>query len=282
MTCGGGYFDDLGGKTAVITGGAGVLCTAFAEALAGVGVNLALLDINADKVKTAAQAIAAKYDVKILGLGCDVLCEKDLVAAHEMISEELGPCEILVNGAGGNAPKATTEVEQLRGLDEIGQSFFNLKLDAFKQTLDLNFIGTMLPTQKLSRDMVEKKRGVIVNISSMNAVKPLTRIPAYSAAKSAVSNFTEWLAVHLAPVGIRVNAIAPGFILTEQLKYLAYDERGKLTPRYEKVLSKTAMGRLGEPCELQGTLLYLVSNMSSFVTGAVIPVDGGFSAGSGV
>ncbi len=271
-------FDDLEGKTAVITGGGGVLCRSFAEAFVQVGTRVALLDINREK----ADAAASELGSDAIGIQCDVLSAESLEAALETVHSRLGPVDILVNGAGGNVPAATTELEQLTDPSELEKSFYGLDVKDFERAFDLNFIGTVLASQKLTVDMPQRQQGVIINISSMNAFKPLTRIPAYSAAKASVSNFTEWLAVHLAPVGIRVNAIAPGFFLTEQLRFLAFDEQGELTPRYKKVIGKTAMGRLGDPDELQGTLLFLASQLSSFITGVVVPVDGGFNAGSGV
>ena len=276
-------FSDLQNKNAVITGGAGVLCHAFARGLARHGVNIALLDLNGDKANERAEELQQNFGIKATGLACDVLSKTDLEKAKQAINQQLGPIHILVNGAGGNVAAATTDLEQI-SLDSTttGTNFYDLKLQPFKDTFDLNFVGTLLPTQVLSTDMVTAGKGAIINISSMNAFKPLTKIPAYSAAKASVSNFTEWLAVHLAPAGIRVNAIAPGFFITEQLRFLAFDEDGNYTPRYQRVLAKTPMGRLGEPEELQGTLLYLASDVSSFVTGVVIPVDGGFNASSGI
>lgn len=271
-------FDDLGGKTVVITGGGGVLCRSFAEAYLGVGARVALLDIRADKAEEAAQSLGDSA----VGVQCDVLSAASLEAALAQIHQRLGPVDVLLNGAGGNVQAATTEVERLTAKDALPQSFYGLPADAFGKTFDLNFIGTMLPSQKLTVDMVERGEGVILNISSMNAYRPLSKIPAYSAAKAAVSNFTEWLAVHLAPMGIRVNAIAPGFYLTEQLRFLALDDNGDWTPRYQRVLAQTPMGRLGDPDELQGAALFLSSKLSSFITGVVVPVDGGFNANSGV
>ena len=271
-------FSDLEGKTVVITGGGGVLCRSFAAAYLAVGARVALLDIRADKAEEA----AAELGEGAIGVQCDVLSAESLDAALVQIHERLGPVDILLNGAGGNVAAATTEVERLNDKADLPKSFFGLPADAFSKTFDLNFIGTVLPSQKLTVDMVERGEGVILNISSMNAYRPLSKIPAYSAAKSAVSNFTEWLAVHLAPAGIRVNAIAPGFFLTEQLRFLALDENGDWTPRYKKVLAHTPMGRLGDPSELQGTALFLSSRLASFVTGVVIPVDGGFNADSGI
>lgn len=271
-------FADLRGKNVIVTGGGGVLCRAFAEAFVGVGARVALLDVRGEKAEEAAAAVGGGA----VGVECDVLSAGSLEAALVAVHAKLGPVDVLVNGAGGNVAAATTQLEQLKDVSEIGQSFYALGLPDFERTFDLNFIGTLLPCQKLTKDMVERGAGAVVNISSMNAYRPLSKIPAYSAAKAAVSNFTQWLAVHLAPAGIRVNAIAPGFYLTEQLRYLAFDKDGNWTPRYQKVLAQTPMGRLGKPEELQGTLLYLASELSSFVTGVVIPVDGGFNANSGV
>lgn len=271
-------FHDIEGKVAAITGGAGVLCSAFAGALAGVGAKIALLDIDGAAAAASAKTISGASGATVIGIACDVLDRNSLEAANVQINQELGPVDILLNGAGGNAQSATTGIDHLSDLTEISKSFYGLEIEGFNQVFNLNFIGTLLPTQVLSRQMAERKSGVIINISSMAAFHPLSKIPAYSAAKAAVSNLTEWLSVHLAPAGIRVNAIAPGFFLTEQLKYLAFDENGDLTPRYERIIDKTAMRRLGTPDELQGTLLYLVSETSSFVTGIVIPVDGGFNA----
>jgi NAD(P)-dependent dehydrogenase (short-subunit alcohol dehydrogenase family) len=274
-------FNDLEGKTAIITGGAGVLCSSLARALGASGVNLALLDIDGQAAEDAASRLI-EGNARAIGIECDVLSRPSLDQAGEAVQKELGPADILINGAGGNVKSATTNVEKLLDLSQLEESFYGLEMDGFRRAFDLNFMGTLLPTQVLSRPMAERRRGVIVNISSMGAYRPLSKIPAYSAAKAAISNLTEWLAIHLAPAGIRVNAIAPGFFLTEQLKFLAFDENGNLTPRYEKVLANTAMGRLGEPDELQGAVLFLVSELSSFVTGTVIPVDGGFNANSGV
>ena len=276
-------FNDLSGKVAVITGGAGALGRAFALGLARSGVKTAILDLDETKAVAAALKIEQQTGTCALGLQADVLRKDSLEAALEILERSLGPIDFLINGAGGNGPRATTKMEtaEPEGNFET-DSFYGLDVDAFRQLFDLNIIGTVLPTQVLTTGMVRRRRGVIVNISSMNAFRPLTKIPAYSAAKCAVSNFTQWLAVHLASANIRVNAIAPGFFMTEQLRFLAYDENGKLTPRYEKVLAHTPMKRLGEPEELAGTLLYLLSAHSKFVTGIVIPVDGGFNAYAGV
>lgn len=275
-------FDDLENKVVAITGGAGVLCGSFARAFAGVGAKIALLDINETAAKNAALEINSHSGAKVIGLACDVLDRNALEIARTQIGEQLGPIDILINGAGGNAKSATTDVEQFTDISQSSASFYGLEMEGFNHVFDLNFIGTLLPTQVLTLDMAQRQKGVVINISSMAAYRPLSKIPAYSAAKAAVSNLTEWLSVHLAPVGIRVNAIAPGFFLTEQLKYLAFDGDGQLTPRYQRVIGKTAMKRLGKPQELQGTALFLASDLSSFVTGTIIPVDGGFNADAGI
>lgn len=277
-------FADLDGKVAVITGGAGALGTAFAVGLAAAGVKLAIVDLDEGKASaTAEKASQAGGGTPAVGVQANVLEKASLQNAAEKIEAMLGPIDFLINGAGGNGPKATTKTETANPDGDFEhESFYGLEMDGFRQLFDLNIIGTVLPTQVFTQQMVRRKQGVIVNISSMNAFRPLTKIPAYSAAKCAVSNFTQWLAVHLAPAKVRVNAIAPGFFLTEQLRFLAFDANGKLTPRYEKVLAHTPMGRLGEPEELVGTMLYLLSDHSRFVTGVVIPVDGGFNAYAGV
>jgi NAD(P)-dependent dehydrogenase (short-subunit alcohol dehydrogenase family) len=213
------------------------------------------------------------------------LTKTSLAEAKKAVNEQLGPIDILINAAGGNSPKATTAVETIddKDLDHLDRTFFGLEMDAFRKVFDLNFIGTLLPTMVFAKDMIERKHGVIINISSMNSYRPLTRIPAYSAAKASINNFTAWLSVHLAIQNIRVNAIAPGFFLTEQNRFLMYDQAtGALSARGNKIIAGTPMKRFGTPDELQGALLFLISDMSKFVTGIVLPVDGGFSAYSGV
>ncbi len=229
--------------------------------------------------------IEKKYGCPSLGLVADVLDKDSLIAAKKIINEKFGPIDILINGAGGNSPSATTKLERMEGTDTevLEDTFFGLEIEGFDKVFDLNFKGTLLPSMVFANDMVKKKSGVIVNISSMNSFRPLTKIAAYSAAKAAVNNFTQWLAVHFAKTGVRVNAIAPGFLLTNQNKFLLIDETtGELTPRGKKIINGTPMERYCVPEELSGTLIYLVSDMSKFVTGIVIPVDGGFSAYSGV
>jgi NAD(P)-dependent dehydrogenase (short-subunit alcohol dehydrogenase family) len=278
-------FDHLKGKTCVITGGGGVLGTSMADALASVGMKVVILDLNPGAAEKLVKQISEKYSVEALGLAANVLDKKSLVEAKKTINDKFGPIHYLVNGAGGNSPKATTKVEQLiPGKGDIWtESFYGLDMEGFRFVFDLNFLGTLLPTMVFTTDMLEAGKGGVINISSMNAIKPLTKIPAYSAAKSAINNFTEWLAVHLGKTGIRVNAIAPGFFLTNQNRFLLTDEKtGNLTPRGEKIISSTPMGKFGNPEDLSGTLLFLLSDLSEFITGIVVPVDGGFSAFGGV
>ena len=275
---------DLRNKVAVVSGAGGVICSLFAEAIAACGAKVALLDLNLKSVQDVAGDITAKgYAAK--GYLCDVLDKASIEAAYEKIKQDFGSCDILINGAGGNNPLATTDKEyfELGDIDDETKSFFDLDSNGVSFVFNLNFLGTLLPTQVIAKDMVEKPSAVIINISSMNAFTPLTKIPAYSGAKAAVSNFTKWLAVHFSKTSIRVNAIAPGFFVTKQNQNLLFDELGKPTPRTGKILSATPMGRFGETEELLGTLLWLLSEKaSSFVNGVVIPIDGGFSAFSGV
>ncbi|WMJ23257.1 SDR family oxidoreductase [Paludicola sp. MB14-C6] len=272
-------------KTVVITGAAGVLCSTFAFDLAQKGMNVALLDLNV----TAAQKVADEINKKggkAIAVEANVLEKESLEKAHEIVKQEFGTCDILINGAGGNNPKGTTSSEYFLKddmQDENLTSFFDLDPKGIEFVFNLNFLGTLLPTQVFTKDFIENNKGNIINISSMNALKPLTKIPAYSGAKAAVSNFTQWLAVHFANQNIRVNAIAPGFFVTNQNKALLFDENGNPTARTHKILAHTPMARFGKPEELLGTLEWLVNEeASSFVTGIVVPVDGGFSAYSGV
>ena len=278
---------DLNGKVAVVTGGGGVLCSTFAQALAKCGAKLAILDIRKEQADRVAEDIN-NFGGTAIGVEANVLKKESLEKAHKIIKKELGSCDILLNGAGGNHPKGTTTKEYLYP-EDVGHSrddlvtFFDLDSEGVQFVFNLNFIGTLLPTQVFSKDMIDKDDTVIINVSSMNAFTPLTKIPAYSAAKSAVSNFTEWLAVHMSKVNIRVNAIAPGFFLTDQNRSLLMNEDGSFTERAEKILAQTPVERFGKPEELVGTLLWLVDRgASGFVNGTVIPVDGGFSAYSGV
>ncbi len=276
---------DLTGKVAVVTGGGGVLCSGFANVLAQSGAKVAILDLSLEAAQSVADEINNNGGTAI-GVAANVLEKDSLIKAHKIVLKTFGKCDILLNGAGGNHPKGTTTKEYYNPGDIDDKeliSFFDLEPEGIGFVLNLNFMGTLLPTQIFAKDMVDREGCNIINISSMNAFKPLTKIPAYSAAKASVSNFTQWLAVHFAPVGIRVNAIAPGFFVTDQNRKLLFDEAGNPTERSNKILSHTPLGRYGTPDDLTGTLLWLVSNdASKFVTGVVVPVDGGFSAYSGV
>lgn len=278
---------DLSNKVAVVTGGGGILCSTFAKSLAECGAKVAILDLNKKKADDAAEAICVKGGYAI-GIECNVLDAESLKNARNLITKTLGSCDILVNGAGGNHPKGTTTKEYLykediENADSNITTFFDLDPKGIEFVFNLNFLGTLMTSQAFAKDMVDKNGSIIINVSSMNAFTPLTKIPAYSGAKAAVSNFTQWLAVHMSKVGIRVNAIAPGFFLTEQNRTLLTNEDGSFTARAEKILNNTPMNRFGTPDELVGTLLWLVDNKASdFVNGTVIPVDGGFSAYSGV
>ncbi|NOU61318.1 SDR family oxidoreductase [Marinifilum caeruleilacunae] len=276
---------NLSHKVAVITGAGGVICSAMARSLAAMGVKTALLDINSVAVEKLAEDIESEFKVISVGVGANVLNKESLQHAKEIINSKLGSVDYLINGAGGNSPLATSSVEQMldSDLENLDETFFGMKMEGFDKVFDLNFKGTLLPTMVFATDMIDKKEGSIVNVSSMNSYRPLTRIAAYSAAKAAINNFTQWLAVHFSKMGVRVNAIAPGFLLTNQNRFLLTDEEtGEPTPRGKKIIKNTPMERYGTPEELQGTLLYLLSDWSAFVTGVVIPVDGGFSAYSGV
>ncbi|GAB2611279.1 SDR family oxidoreductase [Belliella aquatica] len=274
----------LKGKVAVITGGGGVLCEVLAYALAKEGAKVAILDLNTDRAVEVAEKIK-KQGGEAIGVEANVLQKTSLIEAHQIVLDKLGACDILVNGAGGNHPMGTTAKPFLEEGDlenEDLKTFFDLDTEGIKFVFDLNFIGSLLPTQIFAKDMVGKNGCSIINISSMNAFTPLTKIPAYSGAKAAISNFTQWLAVHFSKMGIRVNALAPGFFLTEQNRSLLTNEDGSLTARGTQVIEHTPLGRFGKPEDLVSSLLWLVSDESSFVTGIVVPIDGGFSAYSGV
>jgi len=264
------------GQVAVITGGAGVLCSAMAKGLGAAGAKIAVLDLAREAACKLADEIKAAGGTAI-GVPCNVLERPSVETAAEAVLQAFGRVDVLVNGAGGNKPQATTSPDK---------RFFDLPADAVQWVFNLNFVGTLLPSQVFGRLMARQQSGVIINVSSMNAFRPLTRIPAYSAAKAAVSNFTQWLAVHMAQEyspAIRVNAIAPGFFLTEQNRFLLTDaDTGALTSRGQQIIGHTPQGRFGTPDDLVGTLLWLVSPGAGFVTGIVVPVDGGFSAYSGV
>lgn len=274
---------NLKNKIAVITGGAGVICSAMARSLAAHGVKTVILDYKKDKAVSTASEIEKEYGIPSIGISADVLDRSTLEAAKTEVNSQFGIVDILVNGAGGNSPDATTKVERIEGDENPEDTFFGLRLEGFDKVFDLNFKGTLIPSMVFGEGMVKKRSGVIINISSMNSYRPLTKIAAYSAAKAAVNNFTQWLAVHFSKSGVRVNAIAPGFLLTAQNRFLLVDEKtGESTPRGIKIINSTPMERYGTPDELTGTLIYLASDLSKFVTGVVIPVDGGFSAYSGV
>ncbi len=280
-----GSFSDLKGKVCVITGGGGIIGRALSEGLASAGVQMAVLDVSKEAAEAAAQELTKKTRTKAIGVVANVLDRPSLESAKETVTAALGPIDFLINCAGGNSPKATTQREfvEKETAGELGKTFYGLDLEGFRSVFDLNFLGTILPTMVFTTEMIARNRGVVLNISSMNSFRPLTKIPAYSAAKASINNFTEWLAVHLAKVNIRVNAIAPGFFLTNQNRFLLLDEKtGNLTPRGNKILSSTPMGKFGCPADLQGAALFLLSDLSSFITGVVLPVDGGFNAYSGV
>jgi NAD(P)-dependent dehydrogenase (short-subunit alcohol dehydrogenase family) len=266
---------DVRGRTAVITGGSGHFGRAMGLALAQAGVKVAILGLHAETAKTVAETIQAEGGSAI-GIACDVLSRASLEQSREQVTSAFGPVDMLINAAGGNSPAATTSAEQ---------SFFDLDAEAANHVFGLNFSGTFQSCQVFGRGMADRGQGCIVNVTSMSGLRPLTRVPAYSAAKAAVINFTQWLATHMAQEyspRIRVNALAPGFFLTEQNRYLMVGADGKMTPRGQAIIDHTPMGRLGTPEDLLGTLLWLVSPASTFVTGTVIPVDGGFSSFSGI
>jgi NAD(P)-dependent dehydrogenase (short-subunit alcohol dehydrogenase family) len=278
-------FNDLKGKVCVITGGAGVIGSAMVKAMASVGVKIAIADINKETSEKVAAEIAQEFNAQVIGVEANVLDKESLIKAKQIINEKLGDIDILINGAGGNHPTATTKVEQMdeNSINHLEDTFYGLEMDGFDKVFALNFKGTLLPSMVFTTDMLKNKKGVVLNVSSMNSYKPLTKIPAYSAAKASINNFTEWLAVHLAKIGIRVNAVAPGFFITDQNRFLVLDQAtGGFSPRGQKIVNNTPMGKFGEPEDLQGTTLFLISDISSFVTGIVIPVDGGYSAFGGV
>ena len=282
-----GFSVDLSGRVALVTGGGGVLCGCMAKALAEAGASVAVADLRLD----AAQAVADEINAaggRAIGVACNVLEPESLAAANTEVEEKFGAIDILINGAGGNHPKGTTSREYLlpEDMESVAEgitTFYDLDPEGVQFVFNLNFLGTLLPTQAFTKNMAKSGGGTVINISSMNAFTPLTKIPAYSGAKAAVSNFTQWLAVHMSKVGVRVNAIAPGFFLTDQNRALLTNEDGSLTERGKTIIGQTPMGKFGSAEDLVGALLWLVSDEAAgFVTGTVIPIDGGFSAFSGV
>ena len=270
---------NLTNKVAAVTGAAGVLCRHFVETMLEEGAKVALLDLNLEAAQAVADELKSNGFNDVLAVKCNVLDPQSIKDAHKAINEGLGKIDILVNGAGGNHPKATAKAEQITKDTPIEDTFFGLDMDSFAWVNDLNFKGTLLPTQEFARDMLEKGEGCIVNISSMASFQPMTKVAAYASAKAAINNFTYWLAVHFGKANIRVNAIAPGFFSTHQNKFLLFEEDGKtLSSRGNKIISNTPMGKFGKPEDLKGVLRFLTSDEASFVTGTVIPVDGGFMA----
>lgn len=272
---------NLQGKVAAITGGGGELCGCMAQALAERGVKVAVLDLDLKNAQSRVAGIEAAGG-RARAFACDVLDEARLGEVYEEVADAWSPPDILINGAGGNNPKGSTSVEFLEAeqLDDPRiTSFLDLPLEGFRSTFDLNFLGTFLPTKVFCRGMIEKGAGSILNMASMSSITPLTKVGAYSAAKAAVANFTRWLAVHLSRTGVRVNALAPGFFMTEQLRFLHIDRKtGELTPRAKQVTAHTPLGRYGDPKDLIGAVIWLLSDAAAFVTGVVLPIDGGFSA----
>ncbi len=277
-----GEMFDVTGRTCVITGGGGVLGGHIARTLAGAGAAVAVLGRHKENTGLVAEDIRQSGGHALAAV-CDVLDEKSVQEACGKVRKEFGDVHVLINGAGGAVPEASTDTEFFQPDGKGGRDIFSLDIDAFRKTADLNFLGSVIPIRVFSRGMVENGSGCIINISSMGAEWPLTKSPAYSAGKAAVANFTKWLAVYFADVNVRVNAVSPGFFLTKQNRFLLVDEKtGKPTPRGDRIIKKTPQGRFGKPGDLDSTVLWLISERSSFITGAVIPVDGGFSAYGGV
>ena len=273
---------DFSNKVVVVTGAGGLICGAMARAFAQSGAKVAALDLNEEAVNKLADELT-KEGFICKGYKSNVLDPENLEAVHKAVVKDLGECDILVNGAGGNNPKATTDNEYQHEAKEGGKSFFDLDASGVDFVFKLNFQGTLLPTQAFAKDMVAKKKGVILNISSMNAYTPLTKIPAYSAAKAGISNFTQWLATHFAGTGIRCNAIAPGFLVSAQTRALLFNEDGTPTARSAKILKGTPMDRFVDAEELLGATLFLCDDKSaSAITGVVLPIDCGFASYSGV
>lgn len=278
------FFEEIENKVCVITGGGGIIGTTIALNLAKLGAKIAIIDYKQDRCDMCAKALSKDAGKKVKCLVANVLDKKMLIEAREELNKDFGKIDVLVNAAGGNSPEATTKNEFITpdNFENWNENFFGLNLNGFEDVFHLNFIGTLLPTMVFAEDMVNRG-GSVINVSSMNSFRPLTKIPAYSVAKASINNFTQWLAVHLAKVNVRVNAIAPGFLITKQNEFLLIDEKtGELTERGKKIIDCIPMGRFGQPEEMVGTILYLMSDLSKFVTGTVIPIDGGFNAYSGV
>ncbi|MCK9408696.1 MAG: SDR family NAD(P)-dependent oxidoreductase [Bacteriovoracaceae bacterium] len=278
------HFEDLQNTVAVVTGGSGGIGLSIVDALLHVGVKVAIINRNSVSAEKALTSINANRS-KAFAISADVLDAVSLASAKEQIKNSFGEVDFLINCAGGNSPKATTPAEWIteKNVGNKQETYFGLNVDDMKSVFELNLFGSMLPTAVFSEEMVQRKKGVIINISSVSSFSPLTKIPAYSASKASINNFTQWLAIHFAKTNVRVNAIAPGFFLTAQNRFLLVDEKtGKYSPRAEKIINATPMGRFGETEELQGAVLFLLSDLSKFVTGIVLPVDGGFTAYSGV
>ena len=281
---------NLSGKTAIVTGGSGTLCSAMAYGLAVCGAKVAIIGRNKEKLASVSEKLTKdaldeyNKNVTVKGYSCNVINKDELTAAYETIKNELGNCDILINGAGGNQPGAITSIEMLKkDKEDSDYSFWNLDEDRIRDVMDLNYMGTLLPIQVFTKDMVEKRSGSIINIASVTSILPLTKVIAYGNAKSAILNLTQWLAVHFGESGIRCNAIAPGFYAAEQNHDLLFNADGSYTDRARKIISGTPMGRFGNPEELIGAALFLASDeTASFVNGIVLPVDGGYSAYSGV
>ena len=281
---------NLSGKTAIVTGGSGTLCSAMAYGLAVSGANVAIIGRNIEKLASVSEKLTKNAldeynkDVTIKGYSCNVINKDELTAAYETIKNELGSCDILINGAGGNQPGAITSIEMLKkDKEDSDYSFWNLDEDRIRDVMDLNYMGTLLPIQVFTKDMVEKRSGSIINIASVTSILPLTKVIAYGNAKSAILNLTQWLAVHFGESGIRCNAIAPGFYAAEQNHDLLFNADGTYTDRARKIITGTPIGRFGNPEELIGAALFLASDETAgFVNGIVLPVDGGYSAYSGV
>ena len=281
---------NLSGKTAIVTGGSGTLCSAMAYGLAVCGAKVAIIGRNKEKLASVSEKLTKdaldEYNKNVIvkGYSCNVINKDELTAAYETIKNELGSCDILINGAGGNQPGAITSIEMLKKEKEDSDySFWNLDEDRIRDVMDLNYMGTLLPIQVFTKDMVEKRSGSIINIASVTSILPLTKVIAYGNAKSAILNLTQWLAVHFGESGIRCNAIAPGFYAAEQNHDLLFNTDGTYTDRARKIIAGTPMGRFGNPEELIGAALFLASDeTASFVNGIVLPVDGGYSAYSGV